>query len=160
MQNVAAEFTIGQRPTINAEFSIEESQAIDTIFTLKASPTKVSQLENDLNYQTGEQVEQSVQDAIEPLQQEIDAKVETINGSVLIEATREDNVVTLTSKTFVFEQGIASDIWEINHNLNKYPSVTVVDTAGTVFVAQVEYIDNNNCKIYINGSTKGIAYLN
>lgn len=160
MQNVVAEFTIGQRPTINAEFSIEESQAIDTIFTINASPTKVSQLENDLNFQTEEQVEESIQNAIEPLEEEISTKVETIEGTDLIGVSRSDNTVTITSKTFVFEQGIASNKWEITHNLNKHPSVTVVDTAGTVFVAQVEYNDENKCTVYINGSTKGKAYLN
>lgn len=153
MQNVAAEFTVGQRPTINAEFSIEENPAIDTIFEINASPTKVSQLENDLDFQTGEEVEQSIQEAIEPL-------VETIVGSDLIGVSRSDSTVTLTSKTYIHEQGISSDTWVIEHNLNKHPSVTVVDTAGTVFVAQVEYNNENKCTVYINGATKGKAYLN
>ena len=63
-------------------------------------------------------------------------------------------------ETFVFEQGVASDTWEINHNLNKYPSVTLVDSANTQFVAQVVYTDKNNCVVYMNGATKGKAYLN
>ena len=62
--------------------------------------------------------------------------------------------------TFIHEQGEASDRWEINHNLNKYPSVTLVDSANTQFVAQVEYTDKNNCVVYMNGATKGKAYLN
>jgi len=62
--------------------------------------------------------------------------------------------------TFVFEQGETSDVWRINHNLGKYPSVTLVDSANTQFVAQVEYIDENNCVVYMNGATKGKAYLN
>ncbi len=62
--------------------------------------------------------------------------------------------------TFVFEQGIASDTWVIEHNLGKHPSVTVVDTAGTVFTASVEYNSDNVCTVYINGATKGKAYLN
>lgn len=68
--------------------------------------------------------------------------------------------VTNAPSTFVFEQGIASDTWVIEHNLNKRPSVTVVDTAGTVFTASVEYNNDNVCTVYINGATKGIAYLN
>lgn len=79
--------------------------------------------------------------------------IESITG--LSEALAE-----VSDKTFVFEQGIASDTWEINHNLNKYPSVTLVDSANTQFVAQVVYTDKNNCVVYMNGATKGKAYLN
>ena len=34
--------------------------------------------------------------------------------------------------TFIYEQCTSSDTWVIIHNLNRYPSVTVVDSAGTV----------------------------
>lgn len=154
MQNVAAEFTIGQRPTINAEFSIEESQAIDTIFKINATPTKVSQLENDLNFQTGEQVEESIQNAIEPL-------VETIEGTDLIGVSRLGNTVTIFSKTFVFEQGIASDTWTIEHNLDKKPSITVVDSADSVIgIFKADYDNENKVTLRFNGAFTGKAYLN
>lgn len=61
---------------------------------------------------------------------------------------------------YVHEQGTSSNTWAINHNLNKYPSVTLVDSAGTQFQGRVEYIDENNCVVYMNGATKGKAYLN
>ena len=63
-------------------------------------------------------------------------------------------------KHFVFEQGIASDTWVIEHNLNKYPSVSLVDSAGTQFDADVEYNDENTCTIRMNGATTGKAFLN
>lgn len=62
--------------------------------------------------------------------------------------------------TFVYEQGIASASWEITHNLDKRPSVTVVDSAGSVITPAVTYIDNNTCLVEINGATTGYAYLN
>ena len=86
--------------------------------------------------------------------------IPTITGSDLIGVDRSISGVTITSKTYTHEQGIASDTWEINHNLNKYPSVTLVDTAGTQFQGRVEYTDENNCIVYMNGATKGKAYLN
>lgn len=89
----------------------------------------------------------------------IDSGIEVV-GEGNIKATTFGGVVTITSQTFVFEQGVASDTWEIEHNLNKHPSVTLVDSAGTQFVAQVEYNDMNNCTVYLNGATKGRAYLN
>ena len=161
MQNVAAEFTIGQRPSINAEFSIEENQAIDTVFEINASPTKVSQLENDLDFQTGEEVEQSIQEAIEPIEVEINTKVETIEGSDLIGVSRVENEVTITSKTFVFEQGMASNEWVITHNLNKQPTVIAVDSSDRVQIPdEVIYNNENQVTIQFVSAFAGKAYLN
>lgn len=61
---------------------------------------------------------------------------------------------------YIHEQGIASDVWEINHNLNKYPSVTVVDSGDNVVIGYVTYVDKNNVIVNFNGAFKGKAYLN
>ena len=66
----------------------------------------------------------------------------------------------VSDKNFVFEQGIASDIWLIKHNLGKYPSVSLVDSSGTQFDADVEYNDENTCTVRMNGATTGKAFLN
>lgn len=63
-------------------------------------------------------------------------------------------------KTFDFTQAIASNKWEIQHNLNKYPSVTVVDTGDNVVVGQVDYVDLNNVICTFNSAFSGKAYLN
>ena len=120
---------------LSPTFKLSEAEDFDILLQIDAAPTKTSQLEND-------------------------SLIEDVTGSGLINASKNNQTVTITSQTYIFEQGIASDIWVINHNLNKYPSVTVVDTAETVFTAQVEYNDKNTCTVYINGSTKGKAYLN
>lgn len=62
--------------------------------------------------------------------------------------------------TFVFEFDASQAQWEINHNLNKRPSVTVVDSAETVMTCAVEYVDANNIRITFNAPFKGTAYLN
>jgi hypothetical protein len=72
----------------------------------------------------------------------------------------QEALVEVSDKTFVFEQGIASDTWVIEHNLNKYPSVSLVDSAGTQFDADVEYNDENTCTVRMNGATTGKAFLN
>lgn len=66
----------------------------------------------------------------------------------------------VSDKTFVFEQGEASDTWEIEHNLGKYPSVEIVDTAGNRFFPAVQWVDENNCIATMNGACKGKAFLN
>ncbi len=83
-----------------------------------------------------------------------------IVGTPLIQVTTDGDTVTLRSASYVFEQGVASDTWVIQHNLNKYPSVVTVDSAGSVFGASVVYEGLNKCTVYINGATTGRAYLN
>ena len=63
-------------------------------------------------------------------------------------------------KTYVHEQGEASDTWVIEHNLNKHPSVTLVDSANTQFEAEITYDTTNKCTVRMNGATKGKAFLN
>lgn len=72
--------------------------------------------------------------------------------------TRDE--VTEMLQTYVFTQGVANQIWNINHNLNNYPSVTVVDTSGNEVVGDVTYIDKNNITIEFSSAFAGSAYLN
>jgi hypothetical protein len=63
-------------------------------------------------------------------------------------------------KTFVHVQYEASEVWHINHNLNKYPVVTVIDSAGSVVVGNIEYIDINNITVSFTGGFSGRAICN
>lgn len=63
-------------------------------------------------------------------------------------------------KTFVFTQGAPALVWTIQHDLNKFPSVSVVDTANTGVLSQIDYIDNNNITITNTAQFAGKAYLN
>ena len=82
--------------------------------------------------------------------------VDTASNDYLV----TEKAVALANNTFVFNQAEASDMWIIVHNLNKFPSVTVIDSAGTQFMAQVKYDSSNQLTIYMNGATTGKAYLN
>ena len=62
--------------------------------------------------------------------------------------------------TYIHEQGVASSEWVINHNLNKFPSVTVVDSADNEIIVGVRYVDANTCIIDLTSPFKGKAYLN
>ena len=86
--------------------------------------------------------------------------IKEIIGGPLIGVTTSEGIVVLTPQTYVHEQGIASDTWEITHNLNKFPAIVLVDSAGTVFRAAVTYNSSNKCTIQMNGATTGKAYLN
>lgn len=61
---------------------------------------------------------------------------------------------------FVHAQNENSSEWEVEHNLGKYPSVTVIDSGDNVIYTEVQYIDLNNLVIRFNGATSGKAYMN
>tara|TARA_R110002126_G_scaffold206843_1_gene353932 strand:- start:191 stop:631 length:441 start_codon:yes stop_codon:yes gene_type:complete len=61
---------------------------------------------------------------------------------------------------FIHNQGVASASWSITHNLNKFPSITVIDSANRVVVGAVEYININSLTITFTASFSGKAYLN
>lgn len=71
-----------------------------------------------------------------------------------------EKAVARAIDTYVHDQAIPESVWVVEHNLGRYPSVTVIDSAGTQFISQVEYNSKDKLTIYMNGSTTGKAYLN
>jgi len=67
--------------------------------------------------------------------------------------------LALIPKRNVFNQEAASASWTLNHNLGGYPSVTVVDSAGTVVIGEVTYIDDETVQIEFEQPFSGYAYL-
>jgi hypothetical protein len=63
-------------------------------------------------------------------------------------------------KNYVHTQGVAAAVWNINHGLNKKPSVTVVDSGGTEVEGDILHIDNNNVTITFSAAFSGEAYFN
>jgi hypothetical protein len=62
--------------------------------------------------------------------------------------------------TFIFDQVVASNTWTITHTLNRYPSVTVVDSGGTEIIPNVRYISADVLILDFTNPTSGKAYLN
>ncbi len=73
-------------------------------------------------------------------------------------------LASASDKTFVFEQGVPASTWTIQHNLGKFPSVSVVDTInvanGQIYYGDVKYIDSNNLTVTFASAFSGKAYLN
>lgn len=85
----------------------------------------------------------------------------SINGVELVgNKSTSDLHIDVSSHTYIYEQTQASNTWNISHNLNKYPSITVVDSAGTVVVGDVRYINEYRVVIQFAGAFSGTAYLN
>lgn len=63
-------------------------------------------------------------------------------------------------KNFVYEWSTPLSTITISHNLDKFPAVTIVDTAGNDIVGDVAYIDINTVTITFSAPTRGTAYFN
>ena len=70
------------------------------------------------------------------------------------------DVVVDTDQTYIHNQTVASAVWTIHHGLHRYPSVTVVDSAGSVVIGDVSYLSDETVVLYFQGAFSGIAYLN
>ena len=63
-------------------------------------------------------------------------------------------------KTFVYTQSVAAETWIIQHDLDKFPSVSVVNNNNVGMYGEVIYIDENNLQIEFSAGFSGKAYMN
>lgn len=61
--------------------------------------------------------------------------------------------------SFAYEQITPSSSWAINHNMNFFPNVTVVDSAGSDVVGSISYVNQDNLVITFSAPFGGKAYL-
>ena len=61
---------------------------------------------------------------------------------------------------YIHNQGSPSDTWIVTHNLNKNPSITIVDSSGAEVEGAVTINSLNQITITFCGSFSGKAYLN
>jgi hypothetical protein len=79
--------------------------------------------------------------------------LKTVRGNVA------GNALEFYTPYYTHTQGVDSTTWTVAHGLNRYPSVTIIDSAGTQLYAAVKHIDKNNLLITFNAVTSGIAEL-
>lgn len=70
------------------------------------------------------------------------------------------NAATTGDKFYLFDNPVASTVWNINHNQNKYPSVTIVDGSNNVIYGNILYVNVNNLTITFATAISGKAYIN
>lgn len=83
------------------------------------------------------------------------------------EEEQEELITTIVNQinisgdaSYVHDQIASSDVWTVNHNLNKHPSVTVVDTGDSVVVGEITYTSLNQVVLTFIAEFSGKAYLN
>ena len=83
-----------------------------------------------------------------------------INGHTLVGDQTSEDLDIVEDKTYLHQQTVASDTWVVVHNLNKYPAVSVIDSAGNEVVGEIIYNDANQCTLKFEGGFKGTATFN
>ena len=69
-------------------------------------------------------------------------------------------IIKERSVNYIHIQSIASNTWTINHTLQKFPSVTIVDSAENVVYGNIEYISKTQIIVTFSAAFGGKAYLN
>lgn len=83
-----------------------------------------------------------------------------INGITLEGNKTSEELNIISDKHFMYEQLTPTARWEIEHPLDKYPSVTIVDSGGSVVVGDIEYIDASKVILNFQAAFTGKAFLN
>jgi len=68
-------------------------------------------------------------------------------------------VATLNNERHVHAQPSPSATWTITHPLGGRPSVTIVDSAGTVVIGEVTYNSDTEISVSFTAAFSGYAYL-
>lgn len=65
-----------------------------------------------------------------------------------------------SDKHYEHIQGVPETEWVIRHPLRKYPSVTIVDSAGSAVIGDIKYTDIDTVTLTFAFAFSGKAFLN
>lgn len=63
-------------------------------------------------------------------------------------------------KSYTHTQSLAATTWTVNHNLGKFPSITIVDSAGTHVLGTIVQISLNTVTVSFSVAFSGKVYCN
>ena len=82
-------------------------------------------------------------------------------NNVTLEGNKTSSELGITGdKDFTYIKSTPDSVWEITHDLDKYPSVTVVDSAGSVVMGDITYTSKSSLTVTFSAAFSGKAYLN
>lgn len=64
------------------------------------------------------------------------------------------------NNTYTHSQTTSSTTWDITHNMNKYPHISIFDDTNDLVFGNIEYISLNEVRITFSKTIKGMCYLN
>lgn len=74
--------------------------------------------------------------------------------------TQIDDIRSQMQTSYVHTQSTPATTWTITHNLNRFPSVTIVDTTDSEVVGDVHYKNANEITLTFSRAIAGKAFFN
>ena len=92
----------------------------------------------------------------------VDITVTADNENRTIILTYRDTLSIQDTYKFshIHNQTVSSSTWNITHNLNKYPSVSIVDSSNEEVIGEVEHINSNSLTVKFSAPFSGKAFVN
>lgn len=90
----------------------------------------------------------------------IDITSTTTNRTITLTYRDETTISDNFDYAYIHDQSIPASSWVIDHNLNKFPSVTIIDTANSEIIGEVLYNNANTLTLNFSASFSGKAFLN
>ena len=92
----------------------------------------------------------------------VDITVTADNENRTIILTYRDNFSIQDTYKFshIHTQTVASSTWNITHNLNKFPSVSIVDSSNAEVIGEVEHTNANSLVVKFSAAFSGKAFIN
>lgn len=84
-----------------------------------------------------------------------DVIVDNRNRTIKVDVNKQGADVN-----FVYTTPVKMSCWEIDHNLNKFPSVMLCDMDGNVIMGEIRYVNMNKIIVNLSEAICGKAYLN
>lgn len=81
-------------------------------------------------------------------------------AGTLIQTGLMGPIASGSDRHYRHDQSIAAAVWTIVHTLDKYPSVTIVDSAGDEVEGSVNHISTSTLEVTFSAPFSGRAYLN
>lgn len=87
-----------------------------------------------------------------------------LNPTKTSQLTNDSGFITINDvvedKNYVYEWNTLETSIAVTHNLDKYPAVSIIDTAGSEIIGDITYIDTDTVTISFSAATRGKALFN
>lgn len=145
--------TSNESTVINSNFIYEVDWNLGDLITLKNSMGTTSQRVSEVTevYEEIRKIEIILGSVIPTIADKMQSQINSIQSS---------GGGSAGDKSYTHTQISPIATWSIMHGLNKYPSVTIIDSSGNKVMGEVKYIDENNIEITYSAAFSGSAYLN
>ena len=129
------------------------------------SPTRSSKVITPMHSAIAKQIQENSEYSTISLADGEEYTFEGIYGSKKVDIAVFDKngklwITASGDKNFIYDQISLDTTWIIEHNLNKYPSVSTKDSGGNTIIGEVEYLGPNKLSIHFSVAVSGRAYLN